>query len=72
MVPFMWKGIYILIVSGSIDIPELCRVRLKICWVNDMTIIFVRFRSDDLMNDSLIACEVRKTTVDTHACSTHQ
>ena len=70
MIPFMWIGINILIVSGPIDVPELCWVSLEICWVDDMAIVFVRLRSDYLMNYPLVACEVRKTTVHAHTCST--
>jgi hypothetical protein len=38
----MWKGINILIVSASIDVPELCRVGFKISRVNYVSIVFVR------------------------------
>jgi hypothetical protein len=42
MVTFVWKGINILIVSASIDIPELFRVGFKISRVNYVSIVFVR------------------------------
>lgn len=72
MISFVWKGIHILIVSAPIDIPELCRVRFEISWVNDVSIVFTRFRSYNLLNNSLVASKVRQTTVYTHTCSTHQ
>ncbi len=59
MISFVWKGIHILIVSASIDIPELFRVRFEIRWVNYVSIVFIRFRSYNLMNNSLVASKVR-------------
>ncbi len=42
MVTFVWKGINILIVSASIDVPEFCRVGFIISRVNYVPIVFVR------------------------------
>ena len=61
----------ILVVSGAIDVPEFVRVGFKICGVDDVSILLVWLRFDDLMNDSLVTCEVRQTAIYTHACTAH-
>lgn len=50
MITLMRLRLFILIVSVSIDVPELLRLFLKILWIDDVSIIFIAFNLYDFLN----------------------
>jgi hypothetical protein len=67
----MWVSVQVLVVSLSINIPEVSRIRFKVRGVNNLAIVFLRLPRYYLLNDAPITCKIGQTAVNTHSCSTH-